>query len=124
MINTLKYIILQIPGPKITLPTSEMAKLLETIDLLILAYKGAYYGIPKHEMDNYSMLAFDTSARVKFNPRRGRTDPIVSFDVARLPVIPTALISEAFLSSTKLAYDLGEFRNCNAQPDPQPKKNP
>jgi hypothetical protein len=124
MIHTLKYIILQIPGPKITLPTSDMAKLLESIDLLILAYKGAYYGIPKHEMDNYSMLAFDTAARVKFNPKRGRQDPIVSFDVARLPVIPTVLISEAFVSSTKKPYDLDQFRKSKAQSDGDPKQNP
>lgn len=121
MIHTLKYIVLQIPGPKITLPTSDMAKLLESIDLLILSYKGAYYGIPKHEMDNFSQLAFDTAVRVRFNPKRGRHDPIVSFDVARLPVIPTVLISEAFLSSTKLPYDFGQFRNSNTQPDPKPQ---
>jgi hypothetical protein len=124
MINSLKYIVVHVTTQKISLPMVEWANVFAAIDLLILEFKGMYYGIPKHEMDNYSLLAFDTSARVKFNPRRARTDPIVSFDVGRLPVIPSVLITEAFLSSTKLAYDLSEFRKRNTEADSQAKPNP
>lgn len=124
MIHTLKYIVLQVTQPLAKFPVSDLEVLFKEIDLLIFGYKGMYYGIPKHELDNWSGLAFDTSARVKYNPKRGRTDPIITFDLARLPVIPSILISEVFLSGSKLAYNFEDFRKRNTKPDPNTKPNP
>lgn len=124
MIHNLKYIVLQVNIPIVRFPVSDLETLFKEIDLLIFGYKGMYYGIPKHELDNWSGLAFDTTARVKYNPKRGRTDPIITFDLARLPTIPSILISEAFLSGSKLAYNFDDFRKRNTKPDPDPQKNP
>ena len=123
MIRTLNYIVVRIKVPVFDMPATLFASIMETIDLLIFEYKGAHYGVPHQEMENFRAMGFDTAARVRYCPRRIGGGKTITFNMARLPLMHPILM-DAFTGSAKPVYDFEEFRKGKAKADPDPKQNP
>jgi len=124
MTGTCKFSVTRVTKPVITIPIADISAVFGTLDLVILQYRGAYYALPKFDLDRIHDRVLDLTARVRFNTKRPGSRSTVEINLALLPVIPSIVVESSFLEGGKLP---GEFENLwkiDPQPNPDTQKHP
>jgi len=124
MTGTCKFAVARVTKSVITIPIADISAVFGTLDLVILQYRGAYYALPKFDLDRIHDRVLDLTARVRFNTKRPGSRSTVEINLALLPVIPSIVVESSFRSESQSLDEFNQLWERDRKSDPDAQESP